>query len=66
MNFQLIFKNYVKKIRDNREKFSKLRLIFIDNKKPDDYYGEETLQYRNNKIVTSKVSDDYSCNTINN
>ena len=46
----------LQKIRDNREKFSKLRTIFINNTKPDDYDGDEMLPYANNEMITSKVS----------
>ena len=48
--------SFLKKIRDNREKFSKLRTIFLNNVKPDDYDGEEVLPYANNEMITSKVS----------
>lgn len=47
-------------LRDNREKYSKLRNIYINNIKPDDYNLEQDeslkpLVYSDNKVVTSKV-----------
>jgi hypothetical protein len=46
---------HFKRIRDNREKFAKLRTIYVNNVKPENYDGPEPLNYHDNKIVTSKV-----------
>lgn len=46
----------ITKIRDNREKRSKLRTIFINTKRPHDYEGTEPLLYCDNEIVTSKYT----------
>lgn len=46
---------FFQRLRDNREKFSKLRIIYLNNKKPASYHGDEPLQYKNNRIKTSKV-----------
>ena len=43
------------KIRDNREKFTKIRTVYVKNLKPSDYTGDEPLEYASNKVVTSKV-----------
>ncbi len=52
----LIFLLKLKKIRDNREKFSKLRTIYVSSSRPENYVGEEPLNYRDNTISTSKVN----------
>ncbi len=54
--FISLFFVYLKKIRDNREKFSKLRTIFLNKKRPEGYEGDEPLDYASNRMVTSKVN----------
>jgi hypothetical protein len=46
---------YLKKIRDTREKYTKLRTIYINNIKPNNYDGEEPLDYADNRMITSRV-----------
>lgn len=46
----------ITKIRDNRERNAKLRTLFINRNRPDNYPGPEPLEYCDNEIVTSKYT----------
>lgn len=57
--FELLSKFYLwyfKGIKDSRELDQEYRVIYVNNVKPDDYTGEEPLDYATNEIVTSKVN----------
>ena len=59
LDFAFWFYSLLKRIRDNREKFSKLRIVYVNNVKPKDYNSQseqdEPLSYSNNRMTTSKV-----------
>lgn len=46
----------ITKIRDHREKKSKLRTIYVNRERPENYSGPDVLPYRHNDVVTSKYT----------